>query len=95
MVRDRHEPLLACFVFCSRLEEVKKAGEAVNFGLVEAEKEQSRQCCNEKNCLVRGRSPEEAWDFGVGIEVITGGHYRTAIAEHAAGQSLYTAFVRL
>ena len=71
MVGDRHEPPLPCFVFCSRLEEVKKTWEAVDFSLVEAEKEQSRKCCDEKNCLVRGRSPEEAWNFGVVIEVFT------------------------
>jgi hypothetical protein len=52
MVGDRHEPPLPCFVFGSRLEEVKKTWEAVDFSLVEAEKEQPRKCCDEKNCLV-------------------------------------------
>ena len=81
VVRDRHETFLPRFVFCSRLEEIEKAGKAIDFGLVEAKKEDARQGCNQEDCLVGGRSPEEAGDFGVVIEVITGGHYRRAIAE--------------
>ena len=34
--------------------------------------------------MIGSGSPEEARDFGVMIEVITGGHHRRAIAEHAA-----------
>lgn len=88
MVGDCHKTSLPRFVVCSRLEQVEKSGQAVDFGFVEPEKEYSRQCRNEENCLVRGRSPEKAGDFGVVVEVITGGHHRSAIAEPAAGALL-------
>jgi hypothetical protein len=90
VVGDRHESFLPRFVFCPRLEEVEKSGETDDFGFVKAEEEYSGECCNKENCLIGGRSPEEAWDFGVVIEVITGGHCRKAIAEHAAGRTLCT-----
>ena len=88
MVGDCYESLLACLIFRSRLDEVKKSGKAVDFCCVKAEEEQSGQGRDEEDCLVRGRSPEEAWDFGVVIEVITAGHCRRPIAAHAMKRRL-------